>query len=109
MGPTWVPSAPDGPHVGPMKLVISDELTKDSNKGASFSELIGEKIPLDIENVMHWICHLPQQYFKCDFLNNTNAQVNHYVPKVLFTKLKTFVSDLRPTVTLNADLACLRI
>ena len=26
MGPTWVPSAPDGPHVGPMNLVIRDGL-----------------------------------------------------------------------------------
>ena len=29
MGPTWVLSAPDGPHVGPMNLVIRDGLTKD--------------------------------------------------------------------------------
>ena len=26
MGPTWVLSAPDGPHVGPMKLAIRDVL-----------------------------------------------------------------------------------
>ena len=25
MGPTWVPPAPDGPHVGPMNLVIRDD------------------------------------------------------------------------------------
>ena len=25
MEPTWVLSAPDGPHVGPMKLAIRDE------------------------------------------------------------------------------------
>ena len=24
MGPTWALSAPDGPHVGPMKLAIRD-------------------------------------------------------------------------------------
>ena len=24
MGPTWVLSAPDGPHVGPMNLAITD-------------------------------------------------------------------------------------
>ena len=28
MGPTWVLSAPDGPHVGPMNLAISDALLK---------------------------------------------------------------------------------
>ena len=27
MGPTWVLSAPGGPHVGPMNLVISDGIT----------------------------------------------------------------------------------
>ena len=27
MGPTWVLLAPDGPHVGPMNLVIGDDLT----------------------------------------------------------------------------------
>ena len=26
MGPTWVLSAPDGPHVGPMNLAIRDAL-----------------------------------------------------------------------------------
>ena len=26
MGPTWVLSAPDGPHVGPMNLAIRDNL-----------------------------------------------------------------------------------
>ena len=26
MGPTWVLSAPDGPHVGPMNLAIKDGL-----------------------------------------------------------------------------------
>ena len=25
MGPTWVLSAPDGPHVGPMNLAIRDD------------------------------------------------------------------------------------
>ena len=27
MGPTWVLSAPDGPHVGPMNLAIKDAMT----------------------------------------------------------------------------------
>ena len=27
MGPTWVLSAPDGPHVGPMNLAIRDILS----------------------------------------------------------------------------------
>ena len=31
MGPTWVLSAPDGPHVGPMNLAIRDAITKTSN------------------------------------------------------------------------------
>ena len=26
MGPTWVLSAPDGPHVGPMNLAIRDDI-----------------------------------------------------------------------------------
>ena len=26
MGPTWVLSAPGGPHIGPMSLAIRDEL-----------------------------------------------------------------------------------
>ena len=26
MGPTWVLSAPDGPHVGPMNLAISEAI-----------------------------------------------------------------------------------
>ena len=26
MGPTWVLSAPDGPHVGPMNLAIKDSI-----------------------------------------------------------------------------------
>ena len=26
MGPTWVPSAPDGPHVGPMNFAIRDAI-----------------------------------------------------------------------------------
>ena len=26
MGPTWVLSAPDGPHVGPMNLAIRDKI-----------------------------------------------------------------------------------
>ena len=29
MGPTWVLSAPDGPHVGPMDLTIRDVTTGD--------------------------------------------------------------------------------
>ena len=28
MGPTWVLSAPDGPHLGPMSLAIWDVLTE---------------------------------------------------------------------------------
>ena len=33
MGPTWVLSAPDGPHVGPMNLAIRERTDKDlSNK-----------------------------------------------------------------------------
>ena len=28
MGPTWVLSAPDGPHVGPMNLAIRDATSK---------------------------------------------------------------------------------
>ena len=31
MGPTWVLSAPDGPHVGPMNLVIRDWQIKESH------------------------------------------------------------------------------
>ena len=27
MGPTWVLSAPDGPHVGPMNLAIKEDMT----------------------------------------------------------------------------------
>ena len=32
MGPTWVLSAPDGPHVGPMNLAIRVLLIDDDNK-----------------------------------------------------------------------------
>ena len=28
MGPTWVLSAPDGPHVGPMNLAMRDKLNR---------------------------------------------------------------------------------
>ena len=31
MGPTWVLSAPDGPHVGPMNLAITERRLKSSN------------------------------------------------------------------------------
>ena len=31
MGPTWVLSAPDGPHVGPMNLAIKNVLANASN------------------------------------------------------------------------------
>ena len=45
MGPTWVPSDPDGPHVGPMNLAIRDVYE------------VGKKI--------HW--HLVCQWFKIRF------------------------------------------
>ena len=35
MGPTWVLSAPDGPHVGPMNLAIRAELLQPSPKERS--------------------------------------------------------------------------
>ena len=28
MGPTWVLSAPDGPHIGPMNLFIRERISK---------------------------------------------------------------------------------
>ena len=34
MGPTWVLSAPDGPHVGPMNLAIGDVILMDQNREA---------------------------------------------------------------------------
>ena len=36
MGPTWVLSAPGGPHVGPMNLVIRDGLSDTHSKGSGF-------------------------------------------------------------------------
>ena len=35
MGPTWVLSAPDGPHVGPMNLAIKGMLLSTGYKGRS--------------------------------------------------------------------------
>ena len=32
MGSTWVMSAPDGPHVGPMSLVIRDGIEKSTTQ-----------------------------------------------------------------------------
>ena len=33
MGPTWVLSAPDGPHVGPINLAIREDITGTFGKG----------------------------------------------------------------------------
>ena len=33
MGPTWVLSAPDGPHVGPMNLAIRDHNPSSAENG----------------------------------------------------------------------------
>ena len=35
MGPTWVLSAPDGPHVGPMNLAIREILYVQSEAGTA--------------------------------------------------------------------------
>ena len=40
MGPTWVLSAPDGPHVGPMKLAIRVGLPVPVNAGPSATTLL---------------------------------------------------------------------
>ena len=44
MGPTWVLSAPDGPHVGPMNLVIRGDL---------FCFFIGNILPISVGS-LHW-------------------------------------------------------
>ena len=58
MGPIWVLSAPDGPHIGPMNLAIRD----------------------DIESTFMWITAVVSD---TDFLPNTietpKAAINHHV------------------------------
>ena len=48
MGPTWVLSAPDGPHVGPMKNVIRDRLfMEDKDSFVLYSQRYGSWYPCD--------------------------------------------------------------
>ena len=51
MGPTWVLSAPDGPHVGPMNLVIRESIGKISfifkQEQSNVTDLIKIQIPCD--------------------------------------------------------------
>ena len=36
MGPTWVLSAPDGPHAGPKNLALKEAMEKESLMGFEF-------------------------------------------------------------------------
>ena len=49
MGPTWVLSAPDGPHVGPINLAIREAqwrhtLKAESHHNANFSSVVVQEI-----------------------------------------------------------------
>ena len=39
MGPTWVLSAPDGPHVGPMNFAVRETIQLPTSRGAFFAKL----------------------------------------------------------------------
>ena len=55
--PTWVLSAPDGPHVGPMNLAIRvHECCMAFNKGKGLNPLIPE--------IALWVIELGQHWFK---------------------------------------------
>ena len=49
-GPTWVLSAPDGPHVGPMNLVIREGMSGLVDLGYSFQK---NMFKLNVENVIY--------------------------------------------------------
>ena len=56
MGPAWVLSAPDGPHVGPMNLAV---------RGVwSCCNLMGNK--LDGHGIDHWCCYRLQSWVWLD-------------------------------------------
>ena len=49
LGPTWVLSAPDGPHVGPMNLAIWDP--NDYASGLLFAVLCCDQVIGDFMNI----------------------------------------------------------
>ena len=56
MGPTWVLSAPDGPHVGPMNLAIRVVLQGDSNlKGCQAASHLSDTWHHTWAETLHWI------------------------------------------------------
>ena len=64
VGPTWVLSAPDGPHVGPLNLAIRGPLHITASTGPDVSGICGDfskmtettKFPISQEAPMNLIC-----------------------------------------------------
>ena len=54
MGPTWVLSAPDGPHVGPMNLAIRDANVQLSEMDEAASMGYGSKSIYNYIQISQW-------------------------------------------------------
>ena len=75
MGPTWVLSAPDGPHVGPMNLAIRVGLLIEAWSVIPKKKLMGMSTigtyTINTLRPRQDGCQIPDEIFKCIFLNET--------------------------------------
>ena len=61
MGPTWVLSAPDGPHVGPMNLAIRDSLYQPIEAGWCMYASV-KWVSIDSGNILSHLWHQASYY-----------------------------------------------
>ena len=108
MGPTWVLSAPDGPHVGPMNLAIRDDITRMLMHLILLADWLFQNLSISIQTTKKslklcitdplcwkscgncWIPHTKGQYCK------KHAQV------MMFPDSKVLGANMGPTWVLSA-------
>ena len=69
MGPTWLLSAPDGPHVGPMNLAIRANTCETTQTNTDTVECCYNVVQFNTLRPRQDGRHFPDDIFKCIFLN----------------------------------------
>ena len=78
--PTWVLSAPGGPHVGPMNLAIRDMQPR---WGSSFGPAYVKDTHRRHTDILGWFCGLKHKKFLCKCVLEARQNLNPKVPAYL--------------------------
>ena len=121
MGPTWVLSAPDGPHVGPMNLAIWGVMTSTKINTewwtifSRHSELnIFKKIFVTVIWIkFHWtLCSMAQLTIRSHLVKwciIIDQATSYSLNQLYWTIKRTFQWNLNPSTVISIQVLCLKI